>query len=319
MSSDSDVRNPADASSVMEVESLEQQISKLSFSQRAVAEEQVILKSLNFKTRPVRHSSIPKAHQKTFEWVYQLAGSNPTRATYITKWLNCGDGLFWVSGKPGSGKSTFMKFIADEPRTLGLLSEWSGSKQIIIASHYFWSAGTTMQKTQEGLLRTLLHEIFRQCSELIMPVCGNRCPSLSEESEGGFLPWTLSDLHAIIRKITARDTTSVRFCFFIDGLDEYDGDHVELCNILKDLARSANFKIFISSRPWNVFEEAFGDDHQSKLYMQDLTRNDILEYTRCLLYEHPRWPSLTTKSSQGDWLIEEIEKRACGVFLWVSL
>jgi hypothetical protein len=312
-------QNPAGAAAVGEIESLEQQISKLSLSQEGVAEEQAILKSLSFKTQPVRHTSIPEAHQKTFGWVYQSGGNTPTVATYVAKWLRRSDGPFWVSGKPGSGKSTFMKFIANEPKTLGLLSEWSGSKQIIIASHYFWSAGTAMQKSQQGLLRTLLYEIFRQCSEFIAPVCGNRRPAPGEESEDGFLLWTLSDLHAMLRKVATRETASVRFCFFIDGLDEYDGDHYELCEVLKDLVKSANIKICLSSRPWNVFEEAFGEDPQSKLYIHDLTRNDILEYIRCRLYEHRRWPSLATKASQGDWLIQEIEKRACGVFLWVFL
>jgi len=228
------------AAAVGEIESLEQQISKLSLSQEGVAEEQAVLKSLSFKTRPVRHTSIPEAHKKTFGWAYQSGGNTLTVATYVAKWLRGSDGLFWVSGKPGSGKSTFMKFIANEPKTLGLLSKWSGSKHIIIASHYFWSAGTAMQKSQQGLLRTLLYEIFRQCSELITPVCGNRRPAPGEESEDGLLPWTLSDLHAILRKVATRETASVRFCFFIDGLDEYDGDHYELCEVLKDLVSRAD-------------------------------------------------------------------------------
>ncbi|KAI0549228.1 hypothetical protein F4679DRAFT_584803 [Xylaria curta] len=311
-------RNEAGTALVEELESLEQQISKLSLSQNVVAEEQAILKSLNFKTRPLRHTTIPEAYQKTFRWVYHLEGDNSTSATLVAKWLKSGDGVFWVAGKPGSGKSTFMKFIADEPRTLHLLSEWSGSKKIIVASHYFWSAGTAMQKSQEGLLRTLLYEIFQQCSELIKPICGNRCAGLGEDSEDGLLRWTLSDLCEVLRRVAAQEMGSVRFCFFIDGLDEYDGNHSDLCEVLGDLARSDNIKICLSGRPWNEFEQAFGEDLRRKLYMQDLTRDDILEYTRWRLYKHPRWSLLATKS-QGNWLVEEIEKRACGVFLWVFL
>ncbi|KAL6399370.1 hypothetical protein AUP68_17916 [Ilyonectria robusta] len=123
--------------SIGEINSLEQQLSSLSLSHEAVAEEQAVLQSLSFESRPVRHTSIPNAHQKTFGWVYKLGEDVPDSAKYITKWLRSDDGLFWVSGKPGSGKLTFMKFIADEPKTLNLLSKWSGSKRAIIASHYF--------------------------------------------------------------------------------------------------------------------------------------------------------------------------------------
>ncbi|KAI0102583.1 hypothetical protein GGR51DRAFT_527012 [Nemania sp. FL0031] len=302
-----------------ELAALEQQISKLSLSQDAVAEEQAILKSLSFTTRPIRHASIPRAYQKTFRWVYQSNGNTANSATSLAQWLKSGKGVFWVSGKPGSGKSTFMKFIADDPRTPPLLSRWSGSKKVIIASHYFWSAGTTMQKSQEGLLRTLLYEIFRQCPECIS-VCGNRRSGPGEEDESGILPpWTLPSLYQILRKAATYDTASTRICFFVDGLDEYDGNHGDLCKALTDLSKSPNIKFCLSSRPWNEFEQAFGDDPQRKLYMQDLTRNDILEYTRSRLYEHPRWLSLAPESSHGDWLVEEIEKRACGVFLWVFL
>lgn len=173
-----------------------------------------------------------------------------------------------------------------------------------------------MQKSQEGLLRTLLYGILRQCPEFI-PICGGRRPGLGEEGEGGSLKWTASELYKAFRKIATQEAALFRFCFFIDGLDEYDSSHGDLCEVLNDLTKPANIKICVSSRPWNEFEQAFGDHPQSKLYMQDLTRNDILEYVRGRLYEHPRWPSLATKTSQSDWLVGEIENRACGVFLWV--
>lgn len=43
--------------------------------------------------------------------------------------------------------------------------------------------------------------------------------------------------------------TALRFCFFIDGLDEYDGDHEDVIQLLHDLARGKNVKICASSRP----------------------------------------------------------------------
>ncbi|OQE39864.1 hypothetical protein PENCOP_c006G02529 [Penicillium coprophilum] len=309
--------NPKSSPSVQEIDSLEQHLSGLSLSQKTVEKEQKVLKSLGFDARPVRHTSISEAHQRTFRWAYEPDKNAPAAAAFLPTWLKQGNGVFWVSGKPGSGKSTFMKFIADEPMTLDFLSEWSGPRRSVISSHYFWSAGTAMQKSQHGLLRTLLYGIFRQCSELIEPVCESM--RLSMEKEEDLLQWSLPTLHAALRKVACWETTPVQLCFFVDGLDEYDGDHYELCQVLKDVAKSPNIKICLSSRPWNVFEEAFGNEARNKLYIQDLTRNDILEYIRCRLYEHPRWSALATKASQGDLLIKDIEKRACGVFLWVFL
>jgi len=54
--------------------------------------------------------------------------------------------------------------------------------------------------------------------------------------------------------------------------------------------------------------------------MQDLTRNDILEYTRSRMHEHPRWHSLVAANPlRGEWLIQEVGIRSSGVFLWAFL
>jgi ABC-type glutathione transport system ATPase component len=42
-------------------------------------------------------------------------------------WLATGGGVFHVSGKLGSGKSTLMKFLLKHPRTKSELLEWSGT------------------------------------------------------------------------------------------------------------------------------------------------------------------------------------------------
>ena len=71
---------------------------------------------------------------------------------------------------------------------------------------------------------------------------------------------------------------SDKFCLFIDGLDEFKGDVDELLDIIKDISNSPNIKFCLSSRPWNVFEDALGKNDESKLYLEDLTRNDIQRF-----------------------------------------
>ncbi len=45
-----------------------------------------------------------------------------------------------------------------------------------------------------------------------------------------------------------------KYCMFIDGVDEFNGDHFEMCHILKELSMCPNFKICLSSRPLNAKE-----------------------------------------------------------------
>ncbi|KAI0183829.1 hypothetical protein EV127DRAFT_312716, partial [Xylaria flabelliformis] len=298
---------------------IEGQMSRLSVSKASATRENVILRSLSFDSRPVRHTSIPDASKRTFEWAFEQPNLPTSSATgSLLKWLKEGEGSFWVTGKPGSGKSTFMKYVADNPKTLSALSHWSHPKQPVLASHYFWSAGTPLQKSQQGLLQTLLYDIFRQLPDLIETVCAERWPKTIEELQHE--PWQVPELQRILQRIAGCRDLSVKFCFFIDGLDEFDGDHVDFCQSLYTLTQSPHVKLCVSSRPWNVFERFFGsDDCEFKLYIHELTRNDIRAYVERRLQDHPRWKELEEETPDAGWIIDEITNRAAGVFLWVFL
>jgi len=129
----------------------------------------------------------------------------------------------------------------------------------------------------------------------------------------------MRELRKTLAAIKEQDELPRRFCFFIDGLDEFSGDHSELCETVLDLCRSPHIKVCVSSRPWNVFEDAFGGNPASRLNVHDLTGNDILRYAESRLYEHPRWADLAQHSPKANKLITEIVDRAHGVFLWVFL
>ena len=112
---------------------------------------------------------------------------------------------------------------------------------------------------------------------------------------------------------------SARFCFFIDGLDEYDGDPSDLIKILRDFSSADDIKVCFSSRPWNVFEHAYGDNHGQKLHVHDHTRNDIEMFVRGTLREEKQFRELEESDSCHRDLVREIVDRAHGVFLWVFL
>lgn len=84
------------------------------------------------------------------------------------------------------------------------------------------------------------------------------------------------------------------------------------------LSASRHIKICLSSRPWNVFKEAF--ESMPKIYIHDLTQNDIRGYATSRLQEHPQWAEICASTPLGgEWFIKEIADRSSGVFLWVFL
>ncbi|KAH9885347.1 hypothetical protein F4778DRAFT_761171 [Xylariomycetidae sp. FL2044] len=291
---------------------------------RQFAREQQLIKTLHYESRPYRHENIEEAHADTFKWIYSALDNNPQRpptedSTRFCDWLKSGTGTFWVHGKPGSGKSTMMKFCADSSKTMKALQDWGGSKRVVVAAHYFWSPGTAMQKSLKGLLQALLLDILRQCPQLAPEIFPNRWSETGHDDVNDPAPWSIDALFHGLQSLARHSSVPFKFCFFIDGLDEYDGDQYDLCQLLKELSSSENLKCCISSRPWNVFEDAFSADEEKKLCISDLTYQDIQNYVRSRLGTLPGWKRIYSQDTTSEAFVRTIAQRAQGVFLWVSL
>ncbi|KAI8258561.1 hypothetical protein K4K56_007022 [Colletotrichum sp. SAR 10_98] len=222
--------NPDATYTQADIEQLRVLLVRLSEAEDALLAD-TIVSSLDYTSRPIRLDSIPQAHQDTLQWAFD---------SRLANWFLSGSGTFWISGKPGSGKSTFMKFISKHTRTKELLETWAAEQ---------------------------------------MPL---------------------------------------RMCLFIDGLDEYDSNHGELCEVLLDMAKSPHVKICLSSRRWPVFERSFGQHGQESLDIHELTRDDIRKFVNDQLQTDPRW---TAETSEGITLakaelVNRIITQADGVFLW---
>jgi hypothetical protein len=246
-----------------------------------------ILQSLHFSQLQERHSEIRTAHKETFEWIFNEASS-----VNLASWLKSDDDIYWIEGKPGSGKSTLMKFLLRDPRTQLILKRWAGDDSLIIANHFFWNAGSSLQKSQTGLLRTLLFQILATCPGLIPKVCPDEWASSIIEV---IHMWDRDRLFGVFQRISQLPDLPIKVCLFIDGLDEYDGDHQDLVDLLLAMVRSKYFKICAASRPHAEFVDAFGN-LSWKLRLQDLTYNDIKLYIKDILEEHERFKGLRTQS-----------------------
>lgn len=292
------------------------------FTASELAVQQRILQSLYFRVLPVRHHAIAEAHKETFRWILN---DDPSEGKNIfLRWLEAENGIFWVSGKPGSGKSTLMKFLACHQKTSETVTLWAAPHHCVIAQYYFWSAGTHLQKSLEGLIRSLLFEILRREPKLMSTILPERweraCDSEDEYVEDEASPfWSISELCRAADRLGNWDTVSTRFCFFVDGLDEFSGEHAEIVQVLARIGSSPNIKICVASRPWNIFEDVYGKEKNKKFYLQDLTKDDIKIYTQRKLESHPNWRMVISEYTRCSDLVLDITKKSQGVFLWVYL
>jgi hypothetical protein len=123
--------------------------------------QEIILQSLRFPTMNDRYEAITEAHNKTFEWIFQTFDDLEQPWDDFASWLQEGNGIYWICGKAGSGKSTLMRYIKDNPQLKILLRQWAGDgEDLVIASFFFWISGVATQSSQVGLLRSLLFALL---------------------------------------------------------------------------------------------------------------------------------------------------------------
>jgi hypothetical protein len=107
-----------------------------------------VLESLAFSEMNARYNAILTSHKSTFEWIYDggtkyhdsddfVVGASKEafelkkHSKVFYDWLKSENSLFWMNEKPGSGKSTLMKFLVEHPRTKASLHAYDPSTLII--------------------------------------------------------------------------------------------------------------------------------------------------------------------------------------------
>ncbi|KAF2084499.1 hypothetical protein K490DRAFT_48938, partial [Saccharata proteae CBS 121410] len=278
---------------------------------------QTILDCLKFSSMTNRFEDIEEAHRKTFNWIFEDRKEKRPFDDFVG-WAENGKGVYWVTGKAGSGKSTLMKYLNEDPRTRDALEKWAGDVPLRMISFYFWSSGSMMQRSRKGLLQGILHNILLEEPEL-SPILfphqhGNR-PMFEEFPSH-------NDLKRAYRHLVEQTAVDMRLAILIDGLDEYDTEtdkeRSEITQILSPAFSSANIKMVLSSRPLPEFEDCFSIC--PKLRLHQLTEKDIASYVSDTIRSHSHMKRLEEKQPwECKRLINKIINTAAGVFLWVNL
>ncbi|PYI25351.1 hypothetical protein BP00DRAFT_409681, partial [Aspergillus indologenus CBS 114.80] len=280
-----------------------------------------ILDRLAFDGMHTRYESLADAEANSFRWLIDadIPLDNSTlqykaRETFLT-WLREGQGIFHMTGKPGAGKSTLMKFLSENVH--GHLQAWSSPKTVLLGKSFIFKPYAQSEGSMPELCRGLLYSLLGEAYELIPIIFPQEWEHNPKPSGHKLNP---SQVQSALTTLRTLDDIYInhRLVIFIDGIDEFMGCQKDLCLLLKEWAqlRPHGVKICVSSREDLDIHETL--EPSATLRLQDVTFPDILAVVHDRLTKITNYDTVDTPEWRAylEWYIAE---RSEGVFLWAGL
>jgi len=245
-----------------------------------------------------RRYQVDLACQDTCQWLFETL---PFKQWKDRIDLEINNGILWIKGHPGVGKSTLTKHAFRY-----CTKEFDSNR---IASFFFNAGGDPLQKSQFGMLRAILVQLL----EVDNPGLADQViPSfLKKKARHGEaeLEWETGELKEfLLQHYTRRQPKDT--LLFIDALDECDdSDMQDVLNFLRSLAEKAiesdsTLRIFLSSRHYRI---PMNLEKKLDLVVEKLPEhdNDIRKYIKSQL-----------KPTTAD-IRKQIFEKSQHIFLWV--
>ena len=274
---------------------LEQDYASKHSNERKVQE---LISSLAFRGMYSREDALSNpfksAIEGTCDWIFDPGASSENRSTGFEDWLKISQAdapLFYIEGKPGSGKSTLMKFVTTQVTLLSQLATWT-SKPLAVVKYFSWSGNEPLARTAIGCLCSFASQILLQDPACFTADCLKEQPKVKGKEAND---WSLADIQNSLRLMIPQ--TSQDFIIFLDGLDEAkDSDETIIAGILEFCRSSLKVKLCISSRPsakLSHFTRSF-----NMLHVQDYTRADVELYVRTRLENNAGFQELLVRDDE---------------------
>ena len=178
-------------------------------AKKAIA-RQKSLQSLHFFEMSWRRNEIADPASGTCEWIV-------THPNY-TRWSKQKQGLLWIKGKPGAGKSTIMKHSLEA-------AERMRGRDTILASYFFHARGVLIQNSVIGLFRSILRQLLQKLPKSLEDLSSQyirRC-EIEGENETKWA-WHETELQNFFKSSIVEAARTHDICLYIDALDECGED-----------------------------------------------------------------------------------------------
>lgn len=263
------------------------------------AEYKEILEKLRFKQMDVRLLTLKTAQAKTCKW---LLKNGHYKDWTDRQMIDEHHGFFWIKGKPGTGKSTMMKFLFGEAkRTM---------KKSIVISFFFNARGSELEKSTTGLYRSLLLQLLEKSPQ------SRRVFDDYESSVLNTIKNTTDWSNELLQDLFTQALTNVgkqQVVCYIDALDECPEDDIrEMISFLEGLGeieKEVEFRVCFSSRHYPEISIRTG--LQLVLESEESHKTDIALFIDARLN--------IGITGQAEDIKEEILRKSSNIFLWVAL
>ncbi|QYT05415.1 ANK_REP_REGION domain-containing protein [Trichoderma simmonsii] len=256
-----------------------------------------LLESLRFEQIEARQMTIKNAHAKTCRWL--LGKPEYLHWSDATK-FNEHSGFLWIKGKPGTGKSTLMKFALNSAK------KTMSDKTII---YFFFNArGEGLEKSTTGMYRSILLQLLEK-----IPALQNTLELPKPIPRPGHkYHWTEEILTNILDQAIQNLEESSIVCF-IDALDECEENQIrnmiQFFERVGETTRTKNFHVCFSSRHYPHISISKG--LTLILEGQEGHTQDMISYINSELK--------IGNSALANQIRAELQEKASGVFMWVVL
>ncbi|KAF4335848.1 ankyrin repeat-containing protein [Fusarium beomiforme] len=226
------------------------------------------------------------------------------------RWESRDQSMLWIKGKPGSGKSTLLRYARHN-----IPVARRDEDVPLVLSFFFNGRGIELQKTPEGMFRSLLCQLQSELPKALkdLKAAFKRRVAVSSEHSQNW-EWDTAELRHYFQSSLWEALKTRPVLLFIDALDEAGLNNAqtiaeELSSLLQraSVGHLKQLRICFTCRHYPILDLR----NALEICLDHENKSDISTFVRSKLYSFQK--------RTGSTIADFISENSAGVFLWSVL